>query len=97
MLSKSSQENHHPSNLPSALEAHQLKTESDEKIETRQDTGEEKPGGKRIRYQKASFAMRAKLVQMVNNEGFSIRQVFSLQPKIQANWLNFTRLPSNSI
>lgn len=36
---------------------------------------EEKKSNKRIKYQKASFSLRAKLVQMVDTEGFSIRQV----------------------
>ena len=34
---------------------------------------------KRIKYQKAPFALRAKLVEMVNNEGYSIRQVTFFQ------------------
>lgn len=34
-----------------------------------------KKSSKRVRYQKASFNLRATLVQMVDNEGYSIRQV----------------------
>jgi len=37
-------------------------------------TSNKKKSNKRIKYQKASFDLRAKLVQMVNIEGYSIRQ-----------------------
>lgn len=40
-------------------------------------TSSKKKSCKRIKYQKASFDLRARLVQMVDIEGYSIRQVNS--------------------
>ena len=48
-----------------------------EKVEASREikASSKKKSGKRIKYQKASFDIRAKLVQMVDIEGYSIRQV----------------------